>query len=55
MILQKDLSGERLAQEIIGLFDAPEELTRMEAASRRLARKDAAAATVEIMEELIGK
>ena len=55
MILQKDLNGERLAQEIIGLLDAPEEITRMEAASRKLARKDAAAATVEIMEELIGK
>lgn len=55
MILQKDLSGERLAQEIVGLLDAPEEITRMEAASRKLARKDAAAATVDLIEGLMGK
>ena len=55
MILQKDLSGERLAKEISALVDAPDEITRMEAASRKLARKNAAAVTVEMMEELIGK
>lgn len=54
MILQKDLSGERLANEITTLLDQPERITEMEIASRKLARRDAAAATVEIMEELVG-
>src|SRR6266567_6472762 len=54
MILQKDLTGERLAAEIAQLVSAPAEITRMETASRRLARGDAAEATVKLMEELIG-
>jgi UDP-N-acetylglucosamine--N-acetylmuramyl-(pentapeptide) pyrophosphoryl-undecaprenol N-acetylglucosamine transferase len=53
MILQQELTGERLAKEIGQLVKAPAELTRMEAASRKLARGDAAAATVDLMEELI--
>jgi UDP-N-acetylglucosamine--N-acetylmuramyl-(pentapeptide) pyrophosphoryl-undecaprenol N-acetylglucosamine transferase len=53
MILQHDLTGERLAQEISALVNAPEDLTRMEQASRKLARGDAAAAAVDLMEELI--
>ncbi|HSQ23465.1 MAG TPA: glycosyltransferase, partial [Pyrinomonadaceae bacterium] len=53
MILQKDLSGERLANEITQLLNEPQRITQMEAASRKLARRDAAAATVELMEELI--
>ncbi|HEY0379375.1 MAG TPA: undecaprenyldiphospho-muramoylpentapeptide beta-N-acetylglucosaminyltransferase [Pyrinomonadaceae bacterium] len=55
MILQHDLTGERLAQEIGALADAPEDLTRMEEASRKLARGDAAAAAVDLMEKLIGR
>lgn len=53
MILQPDLTGERLAAEINRLVEAPDELTRMEAASRKLARGDAAAATVDLMEKLV--
>ena len=53
MILQPELTGERLASEIIALVQSPEELTRMEEASRKLARGDAAAATVDLMEKLI--
>src|SRR2546425_3365263 len=43
MILQKDLTGERLATEINSLLAAPEKITEMETASRKLARRDAAA------------
>jgi UDP-N-acetylglucosamine--N-acetylmuramyl-(pentapeptide) pyrophosphoryl-undecaprenol N-acetylglucosamine transferase len=53
MILQKDLSGERLGNEILGLLDQPERITEMETASRKLARKDAAAATVDLMEKMV--
>jgi UDP-N-acetylglucosamine--N-acetylmuramyl-(pentapeptide) pyrophosphoryl-undecaprenol N-acetylglucosamine transferase len=52
MILQEDLTGERLAQEITRLVAEPEHLTRMEQQSRSLARGDAAAATVDLIEEL---
>jgi UDP-N-acetylglucosamine--N-acetylmuramyl-(pentapeptide) pyrophosphoryl-undecaprenol N-acetylglucosamine transferase len=54
MILQQDLTGERLATKIAALINAPGELTRMEEASRKLARGDAAAATVDLIEELVG-
>ncbi|HEX8142749.1 MAG TPA: undecaprenyldiphospho-muramoylpentapeptide beta-N-acetylglucosaminyltransferase [Pyrinomonadaceae bacterium] len=53
MILQQELTGERLAAEIIRLVAAPDELTRMEEASRRLARGDAAKATVDLMEKMV--
>jgi UDP-N-acetylglucosamine--N-acetylmuramyl-(pentapeptide) pyrophosphoryl-undecaprenol N-acetylglucosamine transferase len=53
MILQQELTGERLATEITRLVSAPDEVTRMEAASRKLARGDAAVATVDLMEELV--
>ncbi len=53
MILQKDLTGERLANEIASLVSAPEEITGMENASRQLARPGAAAAAVDLMEELV--
>jgi len=52
MILQKELSGERLATEIQRLVQAPEEIDRMEEASRKLAHGDAAAAAVDMIEEL---
>ena len=52
MILQKDLTGELLANEITLLLKEPERVTRMEEASRKLARDDAAAATVEMIERL---
>jgi UDP-N-acetylglucosamine--N-acetylmuramyl-(pentapeptide) pyrophosphoryl-undecaprenol N-acetylglucosamine transferase len=52
MVLQQDLTGERLAGELASLVAEPDEITRMEEASRTLARGDAAAATVELMEKL---
>jgi len=55
MIAQDELTGERLAKEIGSLIEKPEEITRMEAAGRKLARRDAATATVDLMAELIQK
>jgi UDP-N-acetylglucosamine--N-acetylmuramyl-(pentapeptide) pyrophosphoryl-undecaprenol N-acetylglucosamine transferase len=55
MILQQELSGERLAKEITSLVQDPEAITRMEEASRRLARGDAAQATVDLMEGLVSE
>lgn len=52
MILQQELTGERLAAEIKRLVNAPDEITRMEEASRRMARGDAAQATVDLIEKL---
>ena len=54
MILQQDLSGERLAQEITTLVHEPEKISTMEQAARKLARGDAAAAVVEMVEKLVG-
>jgi len=53
MILQQELTGERLAKEIVALVQSPEDLTRMEEASRKLARGDAAAVAVDLMKELV--
>jgi len=53
MILQQELSGRRLADEINSLLARPEGIDRMEIASRKLARRDAAKATVDLMEELV--
>jgi UDP-N-acetylglucosamine--N-acetylmuramyl-(pentapeptide) pyrophosphoryl-undecaprenol N-acetylglucosamine transferase len=53
MILQDELTGDRLAKEIIALVESPETISKMEAAARQLARKDAAAATVELIEGLV--
>lgn len=53
MILQRELSGKRLAEEIKKLVQLPGELTKMETASRKLARGDAAAAAVDLMQELV--
>jgi UDP-N-acetylglucosamine--N-acetylmuramyl-(pentapeptide) pyrophosphoryl-undecaprenol N-acetylglucosamine transferase len=53
MILQQNLTGKRLGGEIALLLEAPEQLTEMEEAARRLARGDAAAAAVDLMEKLV--
>jgi len=53
MILQKDLTGARLADEIGSLLTLPEKIEAMESAGRKLARRDAAAATVDLMEALV--
>ncbi|HZE71427.1 MAG TPA: undecaprenyldiphospho-muramoylpentapeptide beta-N-acetylglucosaminyltransferase [Pyrinomonadaceae bacterium] len=52
MILQEALSGKRLAQEIGELVRDRERVSRMENASRQLSRGDAAAAVVDMIEEL---
>jgi UDP-N-acetylglucosamine--N-acetylmuramyl-(pentapeptide) pyrophosphoryl-undecaprenol N-acetylglucosamine transferase len=53
VILQTDLTGEVLAAEIAALIHEPKKLTEMEKASHSLARGDAAAATVDLIEELV--
>lgn len=55
MILQKDLTGERLARELKSLVNEPERITAMEQAARKLAKGDAAAAVVDLIEELTGE
>lgn len=52
MILQKDLTGECLANEIERLIKSPAEITAMEDSARKLAKADAAKKTVDIIEEL---
>ena len=53
MILQKDLTGESLANELKSLINAPDLITKMEQNARQLAKGDAAATTVDLMEGLI--
>jgi len=53
MILQSDLDGETLANEIRGFVESPEKITEMEIAAKKFAKEDAAEATVDIIEELI--
>nr|MDQ3806062.1 UDP-N-acetylglucosamine--N-acetylmuramyl-(pentapeptide) pyrophosphoryl-undecaprenol N-acetylglucosamine transferase [Acidobacteriota bacterium] len=53
MILQEELTGERLAQELSALIADPDRVTRMSEASRRMARGDAAVAAVDLMEKLV--
>lgn len=55
MILQQRLTGARLASEVATLICEPERLTEMERASRGLARGDAAAATVDLIEDLVAE
>ena len=52
MILQKDLTGEILAKEIIELIERPELITRMENSAKKLAKADAAEVTVDLIEDL---
>ena len=55
MIVQQELSGERLVKEIGELVLDPSRIDRMEEASRGLARGDAAAAAVDLIERLVGR
>jgi UDP-N-acetylglucosamine--N-acetylmuramyl-(pentapeptide) pyrophosphoryl-undecaprenol N-acetylglucosamine transferase len=55
MILQQDLTADRLVDEIAKLVREPAQLDRMEEASRKLAHGDAAAAAVDMIEELSHK
>lgn len=52
MILQRDLSGERLAKEILSLINQPEKIGEMETAAKKLARQDAAEVTVDLIQKL---
>ena len=52
MVLQRDLSGEKLAEEISRFVESPETLTEMENASKELGREDAAEKTADLIEEL---
>jgi len=51
MILEEDLSGEALAQEILALMEHPEKLAQVEKNARSLAQLDAAQAIVSAMME----
>jgi UDP-N-acetylglucosamine--N-acetylmuramyl-(pentapeptide) pyrophosphoryl-undecaprenol N-acetylglucosamine transferase len=53
MILQQDLSADRLVTEIEKLATTPHDLNRMEEASRKLAHGDAAAAAVDMIQDLV--
>lgn len=48
MILQQNLTGERLAQELIKLVSSPNQIDAMEIESRKLARPNAAAVAVDL-------
>lgn len=53
MILQQDLSPQRLAREIETLVNEPEKVTAMEHAARNLSHGDAAAKVVDLVEEMV--
>ena len=52
MILQKELTGESLARELTTLAESHEEISKMEAAAKKLARRDAAQLAADLIEEL---
>src|SRR5215468_592630 len=52
MIVQDELSPESLAAALTGLAHSPGRIAAMETAAKKLAREDAAEATVNIIEEL---
>jgi UDP-N-acetylglucosamine--N-acetylmuramyl-(pentapeptide) pyrophosphoryl-undecaprenol N-acetylglucosamine transferase len=52
MILQRDLTGEKLADEISRLVESPETITDMEQAAKAMGREDAAEKTADLIEEL---
>lgn len=53
MLLQKDLTGESLAELIKEFINSPEKITEMEIAAKKMAKADAAEVTVDLIEELI--
>jgi UDP-N-acetylglucosamine--N-acetylmuramyl-(pentapeptide) pyrophosphoryl-undecaprenol N-acetylglucosamine transferase len=55
MIVQQELSGERLVKEIATLAREPQQIARMEEASRRLAHGDSAVAATNLISELAEK
>jgi len=55
VLLQRDMNGETLAAAIKDLIGDPETLREMSVNAGKLGRKDAAEATVDIIEELAGE
>lgn len=53
MILQKDLTPARLAEELNRLIERPEEIDRMEEASRRLGRADSTERAVDLAIKIV--
>ena len=53
MIRQDELNGKRLGNEIMALVGSPDKLTEMESAARKMARRDAAEAAVDLIEDLV--
>jgi UDP-N-acetylglucosamine--N-acetylmuramyl-(pentapeptide) pyrophosphoryl-undecaprenol N-acetylglucosamine transferase len=53
MIVQQELTPERLAQELRRLIDDPEEIDRMEEASRKLGRPDSAKRAVDLAMSIV--
>ncbi|HVG21933.1 MAG TPA: undecaprenyldiphospho-muramoylpentapeptide beta-N-acetylglucosaminyltransferase [Blastocatellia bacterium] len=54
LILQQELTPERLAEELIRLIENPSEISRMEEASRKLGRPDSAERTVDLAMKIAG-
>jgi UDP-N-acetylglucosamine--N-acetylmuramyl-(pentapeptide) pyrophosphoryl-undecaprenol N-acetylglucosamine transferase len=52
MILDRDITGERLFQEVISMMSAPDELRAMGEMARALAKPGAAARAAEVLEEV---
>lgn len=52
MILQSDLNGEKLAAEISELIGSPDRIMVMVSSAGKLAKRDAAEATVDIIEDM---
>ena len=55
MIDNASLTGKRLAEEIIRLLEAPENLTRMETNARKMAVLDAESRIVDLMEQAVAR
>jgi UDP-N-acetylglucosamine--N-acetylmuramyl-(pentapeptide) pyrophosphoryl-undecaprenol N-acetylglucosamine transferase len=55
LILQSELTPERLAKELIALIECPDEITRMEQASRKLGSAESASRCVELAIEIARK
>ena len=53
MILQSDLNGDTLAKEISDLIASPDAISIMEASAKKMARSDAAEATVDLLSDLV--
>ncbi len=52
MILQADLSGERLADELIALVNHPDKIREMGTAARTMAKPNAAKDAADLIEKL---